>query len=60
MFKNSRRGRKGAKFQYFGELRDSVLARTQWRRAAAHRPELAEYKRISCAKGLRLIRTSES
>ena len=45
--------RKGAKFQYIGKLRVTVIASTLRLRAASHRPELAEDKRSSCAKGLR-------
>ncbi len=54
MFKNSRKGRKDAEFQCFGELRVAVLASSQWKRAATHRPENAEKQRSTCAKGLHI------
>ena len=46
--------RKGAKFQYIGKLRVTVIASTLRLRAALHRPELTEDKRSTCAKGLRI------
>ena len=52
--KISRRGRRGAKIQCLSKLRVTTGASTQRLRAASRRPESAEKKRSSCAKGLRL------